>query len=378
MDDKGPISLEVYFGDMPDPRVTGRCDHKLIDIILVAICAILSGAETWDEVELFGEEREEWLKQFLELPNGIPSHDTFRRVFSLLDARLFQERFMAWVEQTFQVKREQVIAIDGKSLRGSQKRGASQGCLHLVSAWATADGVALGQRKVEAGENEIVAIPDLLADLYLKGSLVTLDAIGCQTEIASQIIDQGADYVLALKANQPKLHQDVVEWFAWAHEREFREVEHTYAQTISKGHGRLEIRQCWALSDPCALEVLGHHDGWRQLTSLVMVQRERRRGGQSQTDTTYFISSLPPNAERLLRAVRHHWRIENSLHWVLDVIFHEDDARLRVGDGAENFAILRRMVLNLLRRHPAKLSLKRKRFKAALDTDFLFDLLTQV
>ena len=378
MDDKGPISLEVYFGDMPDPRVTGRCDHKLIDIILVAICAILSGAETWDEVELFGEEREEWLKQFLELPNGIPSHDTFRRVFSLLDARLFQERFMAWVEQTFQVKREQVIAIDGKSLRGSQKRGASQGCLHLVSAWATADGVALGQRKVEAGENEIVAIPDLLADLYLKGSLVTLDAIGCQTEIASQIIDQGADYVLALKANQPKLHQDVVEWFAWAHEREFREVEHTYAQTISKGHGRLEIRQCWALSDPRALEVLGHHDGWRQLTSLVMVQRERRRGGQSQTDTTYFISSLPPDAERLLRAVRHHWRIENSLHWVLDVIFHEDDARLRVGDGAENFAILRRMVLNLLRRHPAKLSLKRKRFKAALDTDFLFDLLTQV
>lgn len=376
MDDEAHISLEVYFGDMPDPRVTGRCDHKLIDIIIVAICAVLSGAETWDEVELFGEEREGWLKHFLELPNGIPSHDTFRRVFSLLDARMFQERFIGWVEQTFQVKREQVIAIDGKSVRGSQGQG--KGCLHLVSAWATAEGVALGQRKVEAGENEIVAIPDLLADLYLKGSIVTIDAIGCQTEIAAQIIAKRADYVLALKTNQPKLHQDVVEWFAWAQQRDFRNVEHTYAQTVNKGHGRIEIRQCWAISDPRALEVLGHHEGWRKLTSLVMVQRERRRGDRSQTETAYFISSLPPDADRLLRAVRHHWRIENSLHWVLDVIFHEDDARLRIGHGAENFAILRRMVLNLLRRHPAKLSLKRKRFKAALDTDFLFELLTQV
>jgi len=376
MDDEAHVSLEVYFGDMPDPRVTGRCDHKLIDIIMVAICAVLSGAETWDEVELFGEEREGWLKQFLELPNGIPSHDTFRRVFSLLDARVFQERFIGWVEQTFQVKREQVIAIDGKSVRGSQGQG--KGCLHLVSAWATAEGVALGQRKVEAGENEIVAIPDLLADLYLKGSIVTLDAIGCQTEIAAHIIAQRADYVLALKTNQPKLHQDVVDWFAWAQERDFRDVEHTYAQTVNKGHGRIEIRQCWALSDPRALEVLGHHEGWRKLTSLVMVQRERRHGDRSQTETAYFISSLPPDADRLLRAVRHHWRIENTLHWVLDVIFHEDDARLRIGHGAENFAILRRMVLNLLRRHPAKLSLKRKRFKAALDTDFLFELLTQV
>lgn len=376
MDDEAKISLAAYFGDMPDPRVTGRCDHKLIDIIIVAICAVLSGAETWDEVELFGEEREEWLKQFLELPNGIPSHDTFRRVFSLLDARLFQERFIGWVEQTFQVKREQVIAIDGKSVRGSQGQGKS--CLHLVSAWATGEGIALGQRKVEAGENEIVAIPDLLADLYLKGSIVTIDAIGCQKEIAAQIIAKRADYVLALKSNQPKLYQDVVEWFAWAQAREFQGVEHTYAQTVNKGHGRIEIRRCWALSDPRALEVLGHHDGWRKLTSLVMVQRERRRGDQSQTETVYFISSLSPDAERLLRAVRHHWRIENSLHWVLDVIFREDDARLRVGDGAENFAILRRMVLNLLRRHPAKLSLKRKRFKAALDTGFLFELLTQV
>jgi predicted transposase YbfD/YdcC len=377
MAEEAGISLEAYFGDMPDPRVIGRCDHQLIDLIIVAICAVLSGAETWDEVELFGEEREAWLKQFLELPHGIPSHDTFRRVFSLLDARVFQERFIGWVEQTFAVQREQVIAIDGKSVRGSQNRGLGQGCLHLVSAWATADGVALGQRQVAEGENEIVAIPELLADLYLKGSIVTLDAIGCQKEIAAQIIDQHADYVLALKTNRPKLYQDVGEWFAWAQARDFRDVAHTYAQSVTKGHGRIEIRQCWALSDPRALEVLGHHDGWRQLTSLVMVQRQRQHGDRIQTQTAYFIASLPPDAERLLRAVRHHWRIENSLHWVLDVIFHEDDARLRIGHGAENFAILRRMVLNLLRRHPANLSLKRKRFKAALDTDFLFHLLTQ-
>jgi len=326
---------------------------------------------------VFGEVKHEWLKQFLDLPNGIPSHDTFRRVFSWLDAQAFEERFMQWVEQTFSVKRDQVMAVDGKSVRRSYDRLTSADCLHLVGVWATATGLALGQRKVEAGENEIVAIPALLAQLYLKGCIVTLDAIGCQQEIARQIVDQQADYVLALKANQPQLYQDVVEWFAWAEQRDFRDVDHTYHQTINKGHGRIEIRRCWALSDPHALEVLGHHDGWPNLTSLVMVRRERRRGDTVQTETAYFISSLPPDADRLLAAVRSHWRIENNLHWVLDVIFREDDARLRVGHGAENFAVLRRMALNLLRHHPAQMSLKRKRFKAALDDRFLLELLSQ-
>jgi len=370
-------SLEDCFGDMPDPRVVGRCDHKLLDIIIIAVCAVLSGAETWAEVEVFGEVKYEWLKQFLDLPNGIPSHDTFRRVFSLLDAQAFQERFMQWVEQTFSVKRGQVMAVDGKSARRSYDRLNGTDALHLVGAWATANGLALGQRKVEEGENEIVAIPALLAQLYLKGCIVTLDAIGCQQEIAQQIVDQQAEYVLALKANQPQLYQDVVEWFAWAEQRDFREVDHTYHQTINKGHGRIEIRRCWALSDPQALEALGYHAGWPNLTSLVMVRRERRRGDTIQTETAYFISSLPPDADRLLAAVRSHWRIENNLHWVLDVIFREDDARLRVGDGAENFAVLRRMALNLLRHHPAHMSLKRKRFKAALDDRFLLELLSQ-
>jgi len=378
MSEPARTSLEEYFGEMPDPRVVGRCDHKLLDIILIAICAVLSGAETWDEVEEFGEVKEGWLKQFLELPKGVPSHDTFRRVFSVLDAQVFQDRFLTWVEQTFRVKREQVIAVDGKSVRRSHHRSANQDCLHLVGAWATANGITLGQRKVEAGENESVAIPELLRHLYLKGCIVTIDAIGCQKEIAQHIVDQHADYVLALKANQGRLHQDVVEWFAWAQQQDFRQVEHTYHQTFTKGHGRIEIRRCWALSDPQALEVLGHHEGWPHLTRLVMVQRERRRGDTLQTETAYFISSLPPDAERLLAAVRSHWQIENNLHWVLDVIFHEDDSRLRVGNGAENFAVLRRLVLNLLKLHPAKMSLKRKRYKAALDDSFLLELLTHV
>jgi predicted transposase YbfD/YdcC len=378
MNQQGFQSLEGHFGSLPDPRVVGRCAHKLLDIIIIAICAVLCGAETWEEVEVFGEAKQEWLKQYLELPNGIPSHDTFRRVFSLLDARAFQERFMSWVETTFGVKREQVIAVDGKSVRGSRDEANGKGCLHLVSAWATASGLVMGQRKVVVGENEIVAIPALLEQLFLKGCIVTIDAIGCQKEIAQQIVDQQADYVLALKANQERLYQDVVEWFEWAQQRDFRDIAHDYHETVNKGHGRIEIRRCWALHDPHAFEMLGYHERWPKLNSIIMVQRERRSRDKVQTETAYFISSLPADARRLLAAIRSHWRIENSLHWSLDVTFHEDDARLRVGDGAENFAVLRRLALNLLKHHPAHMSLKRKRFKAALDDTFLLELLTQV
>lgn len=378
MSKEGFENLEKHFGDMPDPRVVGRCAHKLLDIIIIGICAVLCGAETWEEVEVFGETKQEWLKQFLELPNGIPSHDTFRRVFSLLNAQAFQERFVRWVEMTFQVAREQVIAIDGKSVRGSRDQANGKNCLHMVNAWATASGLVMGQRKVQAGENEIVAIPDLLEQLFVKGCIVTIDAIGCQREIAQQIVDQQADYVLALKANQERLYRDVVEWFEWAQQRAFRDVTHDYHQTINKGHGRIEIRQCWAIHDPHAFEMLRHHERWPKLNSIVMVLRERRERDQQQNERAFFISSLPADARRLLTAVRHHWRIENSLHWSLDVTFHEDDARLRVGDGAENFALLRRLALNLLKHHPAKMSLKRKRFKAALDDSFLLELLTHV
>ena len=369
-------SLERYFGGMPDPRVVGRCEHKLLDIILIAICGVLCGAEGWEDIEEFGESKAEWLSQFLEMPCGIPSHDTFRRVFSLLDATAFQERFAEWVAGVFTVKRGQVVAVDGKTLRGSRDERNGKSAIHLVSAWASESGLLLGQRQVAEKSNEITAIPELLKALYLEGCIVTIDAMGCQKDIAQTIIDQQADYVLALKGNQGQLHDDVQEWFAWAHESNFNDMPHSFWTTTNKAHGRLEIRRCWALSDPRAFEVIRHYDGWAGLQSIAMVQRERRIDNDIQSESAFFISSLPADAKRLLHAVRSHWSVENTFHWTLDVTFHEDDARLRTGDSAENFAVLRHISLILLKQHPAKLSLKRKRFKAALDHDFLLELLS--
>jgi predicted transposase YbfD/YdcC len=372
MDNLPKISLTRLFADMDDPRVVGRCTYPLTEVVIIAICAVLCGAETWTEVEEFGKSKRAWLRKFLKLELGIPSHDTFRRVFSLLPAEDFETRFRQWVEQTFPVERGQVIAIDGKTVRGAGLRA-----LHLVGAWAHRSGLVLGQRKVDQKSNEITAIPQLLDDLYLAGSIVTLDAMGTQTKIAQKIIDKHADYVLALKGNQEKLHTDVKDWFDWASQQQFRGIPHSYAQTVNKNHGRIEIRHCWALSDPRAFEVLGHHEGWAELQSIIMVRRERRLLDNIPTtpETVYFISSLPPDAELLLEAIRAHWAVENNFHWVLDVVFREDDARLQVLNGAENFAVLRRFALNMLKRHPAKLSLKRKRFKAALDDSFLDQLL---
>ena len=366
------ISLTRLFEDMDDPRVVGRCSYPLVEVVLIGICAVLCGAETWTEVEEFGESKQEWLKQFLKLENGIPSHDTFRRVFSLLPAEAFEARFREWVQATFRAEVGQVIAIDGKTVRGAGLRA-----LHLVSAWAHHSGLVLGQRKVDEKSNEITAIPQLLDDLYLAGAIVTLDAMGTQTKIAQKIRDKRADYVLAVKRKQGQLYADLQDWFAWADQQHFQGIVHSYAQTVNKNHGRIEIRQCWALSDPQAFEVIRHYDGWAGLQSIVRVRRERRALDNLPVspETVYFISSLPPDADLLLRAVRAHWSIENNFHWALDVVFGEDDARLRVLNGAENFAILRRFALNLLKRHPTKLSLKRKRFKAALDDSFLTQLL---
>jgi len=357
--------------------VVGRCDHGLVEVILIAVCAVLCGAESWSEVEEFGQAKEAWLKQYLSLPNGIPSHDTFGRVFRLLDAGEFQRRFMRWVEQHFSVARGQVIAVDGKTARGSYDRFRGQDAIQLVSAWASQSGLVLGQRKVDAGSNEMTAVPELLKLLFIRGCVVTVDALNCQKDIAQTVIDQQADYVFALKANHPQLHQDVVDWFAWARERDFRDVPHTFAETINKAHGRVETRRCWAIHDPLAMDCLAHYDGWAGLRTIVMVQRERRSTQAVQTQTVYYLSSLPPDASRLLAATRAHWTVENACHWTLDVTFGEDASRLRLDDAPENFAILRHIALNLLKHHPAKLSLRRKRFRAALDDAFLLELLTQ-
>lgn len=280
-------SLEACFGDLPDPRVQGRCEHKLVDIVLVAVCAVLCGAESWSEVEEYGEAKEAWLRQYLSLAAGIPSHDTFSGVFRLLDAATFQQRFMRWVEQHFQVPRDEVIAVDGKTARGSGDSFRGQDAIHLVSAWASEAGVLLGQRKVEAKSNEITAVPELLTLLFLKGCIVTVDALNCQKDIAQTVVEHQADYVFALKANHPQLHQDVIDWFEWAREHDFREVTHDFHQTVNKGHGRLEIRRCWAIHDPLALESMGHYQGWWGLQTVVMVERERRIADQTQRETVY-------------------------------------------------------------------------------------------
>jgi predicted transposase YbfD/YdcC len=378
MNEQPFASLEDCFGDMSDPRVEGRCDHRLVEILLIAVCAVLCGAESWSEVEEFGNAKVEWLRQYLTLPAGIPSHDTFSRVFRLLNADEFQRRFMRWVELHFTITPGQVIAVDGKTARGSRDEFRGQDAIHLVSAWASESSVLLGQRKVEAKSNEITAVPELLKLLFVKGCIVTVDALNCQKDIAQTIIDQQADYVFALKANHPQLHRDVVDWFAWAQERNFRDVNHSFHQTVNKAHGRIEIRRCWVIHDPLAFESLAHYEGWTGLQSVVMVQRERRSVSEQQTETVYYLSSLPADAQRLLTATRAHWSVENSFHWTLDVVFAEDASRVRLDDAPENLAVIRHIALNLLKRHPAKLSLKRKRFRAALDDTFLFELLTQV
>jgi predicted transposase YbfD/YdcC len=378
MTNEEPISLIVSFQGLPDPRVEGRCDHKLIDIIVIAVCAVIAGAETWVDVEQFGQARKDWLGTFLKLPAGIPSHDTFGRVFAALDADAFQVSFMRWVEGVFRVSKGQVIAIDGKTVRRSHDRTIGKDAIHMVNAWATQNGIALGQWKTDAKSNEITAIPLLLRQLNVAGCIVTLDAMGAQTRIAQAIREEKADYVLRVKANQGKLHQDIEDWFAYADQVQFADMAHSYAETVNKGHGRIEIRRCWAISDPLAFEYIRNYDGWTDLQTIVRIQRERRLRDKTEQETAYYISSLPNDAEQLLMATRYHWAVENSLHWVLDVIFREDDARIRVGHAAQNMAILRQLALNILKKDTSKGSLRTKRYKSTLDISFLEKLLSQV
>jgi len=371
-------SIEACFGDIPDPRVQGRCDHKLIDIIIIAICGIITGAEGWVEVETFGKSKEDWLRSFLELPNGIPSHDTFGRAFEVLDAEAFQNGFSRWVENVFHVTKGQVVAIDGKTARRSHDKTIGKDVIHMVSAWASTNGIVLGQRKVDAKSNEITAIPELLRLLDISGCIVTIDAMGCQKKIAQTICDEKADYVLSVKDNQGKLHQDLQDWFAYGDQVNFENMGSSYCEMVNKGHGRIEIRRCWVVSDPVAFENIRHYEGWAGLQSIVRVQRERRQGEKVQEETAFFISSLSNDAKTILNATRQHWAIENSLHWVLDVTFREDDSRIRAGNSPQNMTVLRHLALNILKNDKSKGSIRNKRYKAALNTTFLEQLLGRV
>lgn len=366
----GDGSLLAHFQDLPDPRMVNKCAHPFIDILMIAICATIANADGWEDIALFGESKLPWLKQWLALPNGIPSHDTFKRVFEHLDAEAFQQRFVAWVSDVFTLTAGQVIAIDGKAVRGTYDNSGKAG-LHLVSAWATANGLTLAQVAVADKANEIVAIPSLLELLALKGCIVTLDAIGCQKTIVQAIREQAADYVITVKGNQPTLHTHLQQAFARADATRFPVDSPAYCETIDHAHGRQEQRQCWVLADTQAAAL-----GWRDCQTLVRIRRTCQRGSApASVETHYYISSLAPSASLLLGAVRAHWGIENGCHWILDVVFHEDASRTRTQNADDNLALLRKMALNLLRQHPGKGSLKGKRYRAALDEDFLFDVL---
>jgi predicted transposase YbfD/YdcC len=370
-------AIEQHFGNVTEPRVPYLVVHSLMNIITIALCAIIAGADNWSEVATFGERKKAWLGRFLDLEKGVPSHDTFSNVFALLDPRQMQESFLSWVQAVYQRLTGQVVAVDGKNLRHSFDTASGQPMISMVSAWATEAELVLGQLKVDQTSNEITAIPQLLRLLDLHGCLVTIDAIGCQQDIAAQIVEQGADYLLAVKANQEHLYQDIELFFRLCDENHFAKVEHSHAHTVNKGHGRVEVRDCWAISGAECLQFLRGYQDWPGLQTIIRIDSQRRMGNKLSRERRYFISTLPNNANHLLRVKRSHWAIENELHWVLDIAFREDESRVRSGHGAENLATLRHMALNLLKQEKsAKGGIHNRRMQAAWDDDYLLKILS--
>lgn len=372
--------LGGWFSELEDPREEMNQRHKFIDIMVISICAAICGADDWESVEMFGQSKEEWLGTFLELPNGIPSHDTFWRVFRRLDTEQFQSCFQQWMQAIATVTEGEVIALDGKQLRRSFDTQAGRAAITVVSAWAQTNRLVLGQRKVDEKSNEMTAIPALLNSLVLRGCIVTADALNCQTETAHAIVDQGADYVFALKENQPTLYDDVVELFDTLADDVDKGAHYTFphdqAKTVDKGHGRIEVRQAWTIDDPDLIAGMRNAHKWPRLTTLIKVQAERYVNDHHSLETRYYISSAQSSARTLLDNVRAYWSIENSLHWVLDMAFREDESRLSKDAGAINFATLRHIALNLLKQdHSIKVGIKNKRLRAGWDHHYLLTVL---
>ena len=370
-------SIMVHFSDLDDPRRAAGRRHHLMDIIAIAICATICGADNWFALAEFGQAKEEWLRTFLALPHGIPSHDTFRRVFAIMDKDQFQECYMAWIQAIVEIWPGQIVAIDGKTARASHEGQDVSQATHTVTVWGTTNGVALGQVTVADKSNEITAIPDLLYLLELSGCLVTIDAMGCQKEIAEQIVAQGGAYLLATKKNHPHLHEDISHLFDLGHATGFKNLTVGYACSESSGHGRYERRQCWTLSDQGWLTYLRNRKAWPSMMTIAMVRSERSVGEETSICDRYYISSLVHEAERILVASRAHWQIENKLHWCLDVAFDEDRSRARWGNGQANLVVMRQMALMLLRKENSlKAGIKTKRLRAGWDNGYLLKVLT--
>lgn len=368
-------SLKTHFGGLHDPRAQHSIDHLLLDIVVLTICAVICGADSWPEVENYGIAKQAWLSTFLELPQGIPSHDTIERLFARLRPAELQQCFVTWVQSVFEISEGQLIALDGKTLRGSYERGGKRGMIHMVSAWATQNRIVLGQRKVTEKSNEITAIPELLKVLELDGAVVSIDAMGCQTAIAAQIVEQNGDYVLALKGNQGDLFEDVVQLFEQARQQSFSGIEHDYDETQEHGHGGIETRRYWVMGNT---DYLVGAENWAKLTTIGCVESQRYVGDILVCQTRYYLLSLPMDAQRFAAAVRGHWGIENQLHWILDVAFREDQSRTTAGYSGENLAVIRHIALNLLTQETsAKGGTRAKRLKAGWDDQYLLKVLAQ-
>lgn len=367
--------LSGYFADLPDPRVSRTQKHLLKDILVIAVLAAIAGAQGWEDIENYGISKQQWLEEFLELPNGIPSDDTFRRVFERINPEALEQSVVKWLQQLLGSTESEIIPIDGKSLRGSYDRNQGIKALHLVTAWASEQRLVLGQVKVEDHSNEITAIPALLELLDISGAIITIDAMGTQTDIVEQIRHKQADYVLALKGNHPTLYAQVKNWFEMAQTHHFEGIQVSYDQRLEKGHHRLEKRQVWAVP----LEAFGglyQQEQWLGLKTIVMVERVRHLWNKMTRQVQFYLTSLPADAQRLGRAIRQHWGIENQVHWTLDVTFGEDQCRIRSFHSPRNFALLRRVALNALNQEKTiKRSLQQKSKRAAMNNDYMVTVL---
>lgn len=366
-------SLIEHFSIIDDSRVDRTKDHLLIDILVMSVCAMLCGAETFVDMSDFGRAKEAWFRTFLKLPNGIASHDTFGRVFAMINPKEFAQCFINWTQSLRRCLPREIVAIDGKTLRRSHHRKSERQAIHMVSAWARDNGLVLGQLKTDEKSNEITIIPELLRSLELAGCIVTLDAMGCQKNIAKEIHEADADYVLALKGNHEVVHEEVKTFLEDAHAQNFKKVEHDFLETVEKDHGRIETRRYWITEK---IDWFADRPKWDALQAVGMVEAVRQIDDKTTTERRFYLTSLKADAREFARAVRGHWSIENNLHWILDVCFAEDQCRIRAGYAAQNMAVLRHITLNLLKSDTTKKrGIKSKQKNAAWDNAYLLHLL---